>query len=242
MPKTYVIGDVHGMFDTLLALLNKLPKDANIVFAGDLIDRGAKSADVIKFVRDNNYACVLGNHEDTFIKFFKDFFNGMKWRDLINKWEMWLFLNGGIETLDSYNFTEDTKDNALILQRVKSDLEWMQNLPIYLELNAKHKSKLPIVVSHSNITQVWHLRENKKALNKFRETVLRARDLTCKDCGILNIYGHTPLQNPKSKSGCINVDTGCYYNQEGFGKLTAYCVEKDEFISVSKKLPKLIKL
>ena len=95
MSKTYVIGNVHGMHDTLLALLDKLPSNANIVFAGDLIDRGSKSAEVIKFVRENNFACVLGNHEDTFIKFFKDFFNGMKWQELINKWETWLFLNGG---------------------------------------------------------------------------------------------------------------------------------------------------
>jgi len=27
MPKHYVIGDVHGMYDTLVALLNKLPED-----------------------------------------------------------------------------------------------------------------------------------------------------------------------------------------------------------------------
>ena len=235
MPKTYVIGDVHGMFDTLLALLNKLPSNAKVVFEGDLIDRGSKSVEVIKFVRDNNFACVLGNHEDTFIKFFKDFFNDMKWEELISKWEMWLFLNGGIETLDSYNFMEDTKDYPKILNRIKSDFEWMQLLPIFLELDAKHKSGLPVVVSHSNITQVWHLKDNKEAFNKFRETALRTRDLTCKDCGILNIYGHTPVQTLTKEKHCINVDTGCCYNQEGFGKLTAYCIEDDEFIVINKE-------
>ena len=234
MPKTYIIGDVHGMFDILLALLNKLPTNAKVVFAGDLIDRGSKSAEVVKFVRDNNFAGVLGNHEDTFIKFFKDFFNGMKWEELLNKWEMWLFLNGGIETLDSYNFMENTIDNPKILNRIKSDFEWMQQLPIYLELDAKHKSDLPIVVSHSNITKVWHLKDNKEAFKKFRETALRTRDLTCKDSGILNIFGHTPVQTLAYEDNCINVDTGCCYNQDGFGKLTAYCVEDDEFISVSR--------
>ena len=235
MSKTYIIGDVHGMFDTLLALLNKLPSNAKVVFAGDLIDRGSKSAEVVKFVREKSFACVLGNHEDTFIKFFKDFFNGMKWEELLNKWEMWLFLNGGIETLDSYNFMENTIDNPKILNHIKSDLEWMQLLPIFLELDAKHKSGLPVVVSHSNITQVWHLKDDKKAFSDFRETVLRTRDLTCKDCGILNIYGHTPVQTPTLEGNCINVDTGCCYNQERFGKLTAYCVEDDEFIVIYKE-------
>jgi len=41
----FVIGDVHGMYHTLLALLNKLPANADIVFVGDLIDRGRYSAD-----------------------------------------------------------------------------------------------------------------------------------------------------------------------------------------------------
>ncbi len=37
---TYIIGDVHGEYDTLLALVDKLPKDAKLIFVGDLVDRG----------------------------------------------------------------------------------------------------------------------------------------------------------------------------------------------------------
>ena len=60
---TYIIGDVHGEFDSLKALKDKLPQNANLVFVGDLVDRGKKSKEVIDFVKDNNYLCVLGNHE-----------------------------------------------------------------------------------------------------------------------------------------------------------------------------------
>ena len=44
-----IIGDVHGCFDTLIALIAKLPTDAKIIFVGDLIDRGPKigESDVI---------------------------------------------------------------------------------------------------------------------------------------------------------------------------------------------------
>lgn len=40
---TYIIGDVHGEFDSLKALKDKLPQNANLVFVGDLVDRGKKS-------------------------------------------------------------------------------------------------------------------------------------------------------------------------------------------------------
>ncbi|MDY0264258.1 MAG: metallophosphoesterase [Sulfurospirillum cavolei] len=41
----YVIGDVHGHFDTLKALVAKLPTEATLVFVGDLVDRGRQSSE-----------------------------------------------------------------------------------------------------------------------------------------------------------------------------------------------------
>lgn len=63
-----IIGDVHGGFDTLRKLVDKLPQDENICFVGDLIDRGPKSVEVVDFVIDNGFDCVLGNHEDLMIQ------------------------------------------------------------------------------------------------------------------------------------------------------------------------------
>ena len=39
---TYIIGDVHGHYQTLLSLVAKLPQDAKLIFVGDLIDRGSQ--------------------------------------------------------------------------------------------------------------------------------------------------------------------------------------------------------
>ena len=64
---TYVIGDVHGHYDALMKLVNKLPNNAKLIFVGDLIDRGSQSKEVIKFVRENGHLCVLGNHEKMMI-------------------------------------------------------------------------------------------------------------------------------------------------------------------------------
>ena len=64
----YIIGDVHGCYKTLLALIKQLPKNAHICFVGDLINKGKNSSDVLDFVIENNYDCVLGNHELFMIK------------------------------------------------------------------------------------------------------------------------------------------------------------------------------
>jgi len=231
--KTFVIGDVHGMLQPLKNLLAKLPSDANIVFTGDLCDRGLYSANVIKLVRDSGYKTVLGNHENTFISFFEDYFSGMSYDDVTTKWAMWLLANGGSETLQSYGIKDGKLPSNKALEQIKNDIEWMKSLPIYLELDALHHTKLPVVVSHSNITHVWHLREDKEEFDYFKDIATRGRDLSYnRDSNIVNIFGHTPTKKLNKNSYCINVDSGCCYQEDGLGKLTAYCVENDEFIVV----------
>ena len=39
MQTHYIIGDIHGDYQELLDLVAKLPKDVNLIFVGDLIDR-----------------------------------------------------------------------------------------------------------------------------------------------------------------------------------------------------------
>ena len=227
--KHYVIGDVHGMLPQLLALLSKLPDPAKIIFCGDLIDRGPYSAQVVEYVRRQGHSCVRGNHEEAFIAFFRDYLGGMNLESAVHKWAPWLILNGGSETLRSYGFWEDPED-AAVLERIRRDMEWMASLPLYIELGPIHPGGLPAVVSHSNITGVWHLRHNPEYADLFAETALRARDMECHpQSGIFNIFGHTPLPIRRIEPNCVDVDGGCCYQKEELGRLVAYCVEDESF-------------
>lgn len=67
MSDIFVVGDVHGNYPKLISALETAgyQKGDDVVFVGDLTDRGAHNARVVRFVRDlgEKAHVVQGNHE-----------------------------------------------------------------------------------------------------------------------------------------------------------------------------------
>lgn len=65
---TFVVGDVHGCFQTFLALLRLVdfkPSDDRILFVGDLVNKGPDSLGMLRWAFEHREIAetVLGNHD-----------------------------------------------------------------------------------------------------------------------------------------------------------------------------------
>ena len=201
----YIIGDVHGCYKTLLALIEQLPNKQNskIVFVGDLIDKGANSCEVIEFVKNNNYDCVIGNHDEMMVLYSQYLENDRQHEDL----KYWLFRCGGEATLNSYSS----------IQKFHEHIEYLKSLPHYIEYkDYKTLDNRYLVVSHSTVGKMWNLRNstNKDDVEEFNEFVKWSRWKNFDNGDIFNVYGHTIFQEPLLNDYSCGIDLGCFYKNK----------------------------
>lgn len=72
---TYVMSDIHGCFDDFSAMLSeiKFSDSDRLIIAGDYIDRGDKSFEMLKWIENcpPNVTLLRGNHEERFTEYIE---------------------------------------------------------------------------------------------------------------------------------------------------------------------------
>jgi serine/threonine protein phosphatase 1 len=195
-----IIGDVHGHYDALIALLDKvaLNNDDQVYFLGDLIDRGPKSSQVVDFVYQNQYKCLLGNHEQMLLDAIGD------GQISSNYLQAWLY-SGGYTTLVSYN-------NNIPQEHIN----WLKTLPLYFDLGdvwLVHAGVHPnIPLNEQSSEQFCWVRDEFHSINEpyFADKLI--------------ITGHTitftfPGVQPGqlvAGAGWLDIDTGAYHQNSGW--------------------------
>ena len=194
MSKIYAIGDIHGCYDQLLTLMEKIPIDFKrdtLVFMGDYIDRGTQSVEVVDYLiklkkRVPGIIFLKGNHEDMLEKYL----------DGTDRFTY--LLNGGQQTLDSY----------------LSKSAQIGTHPIPLEHMAFFKSLRLIYETEDYIFVHAGLRPKVSLESQDTEDLLWIRDkflYTRYDFSKTVIFGHTPLGEPLVESNKVGIDTGAVY-------------------------------
>ena len=221
-----IVGDIHGCFDELTALLATLgyavdghavtPPGRKAVFLGDLVDRGPKSPDVLKLVMGMTAAgtalCVPGNHDVKLL------------RKLRGK-EVQI-THGLAETLEQ--MAGEPPEFAARVRRFLDDL-----VSHYVLDGGK------LVVAHAGMKGEMQGRGSGRVREfaLYGETTGEADEFglpvrypwAAEYRGAASVvYGHTPIPSPEWLNHTINIDTGCVFG----GSLTALRWPERELVSV----------
>jgi hypothetical protein len=148
--KYAVIADVAGQYEPLLRLIKRIPEGYEPIFLGDLCDRGPDSDLVFEFVINNNYKCVLANHESMFFDAYRNhksfgMYGGSR---AIYEWGVWVG-NGGHTTLRNYTQVPANPDSARSARLLEKHLDWINNLPYRLDLPVDMEGFDTIMCTHA---------------------------------------------------------------------------------------------
>jgi serine/threonine protein phosphatase 1 len=206
--RTIVVGDIHGCYDELTELLEKvdLGKDDRVVSVGDLITKGPKSREVLElFMTDPRFSTVIGNHDLA----------------LRRKW------NG--EEIELKAAQRETHKEL----RSEKDAyaSFFNRLPFTIDLDTHlvvHAGLRPNVELYSQTTgDMTRIR----TLGADRESDEGTPWYHVYYGEKIVLFGHWPAPEPRRGKKAIGLDTGCVYGYN----LTAYIIETDEFVTVKAK-------
>ena len=210
MERIFAVGDIHGCFDKLSILMDRIHADPDkdrLVFVGDYIDRGPNSKEVVDYLIDlksktDRVIFLKGNHEEMLERYLEGY-------------DTMMFLdNGGEATVRSYT-RQGSKGKTLIPD---DHLAFFNALRLYYE-------------TPSYIFVHGGLRPHVPLEKQDPWDMLWIRDefiYSDFDFGKPVVFGHTPFRKPLVLENKIGIDTGAVYGN----KLTCVVLPEKRFISV----------
>lgn len=172
----YLMSDLHGHYDLFMMMLEKIKfsEDDELFILGDIIDRGPKSLELIRYVMKHrkNIHLLKGNHEDMCVDASKeDFFSSCY------DTRLW-FSNGGFETFKQFRRLEE--------EEIKEMIDFFKNLPLQVNLELDKT----YILSHA------HYSKNPREMLWFRPTLdvlKRASNRLPENTEVF--FGHTAVQH-----------------------------------------------
>lgn len=182
MDRIIVIGDVHGCYFELRALLEEIGHRATdrLFFVGDLITKGPSDREVLDFVRSTRHcASVLGNNELALLRF---------WR-------------GQSVTLNR----PQLQTMAGLGDAFGRHMEWIAALPRLIDLR-------DFVIVHSGLRPGVSLEKQKvEDLTQLRSLDASGTPwFECYE-GKTAVFGHWVFEAPVLRENAVGIDTGCVY-------------------------------
>jgi serine/threonine protein phosphatase 1 len=225
MPRTIVIGDIHGALKALDQLMTLIApqKQDTIIFLGDYVDGWSESAGVIEYLISLDQVCncifLKGNHD----AWCEQWLNG----DPAD--QEWLF-HGGKSTVDSYAGLSQEKRvlHLDFFNRMKNFyVDDTNRLFIHAGFSSMHgPQKEHYETNYFWDRTLWEMALTMDERVKKDSKLYPKRLLLYKEIFI----GHTPTLNydidiPMQAINVWNIDTGAAFS----GKLTAIDSESKKF-------------
>lgn len=233
LPRTFAIGDIHGCYEALVALINEIKPTADdtLIILGDYIDRGSNSKAVLETIIELQEQCnviaLIGNHEAMMRDVFLEKDPVLRMQNTLH----W-YKNGGKETLNSYMF-----DPAILLMiddiseiflpiSLNKHLAFIQGLPTY-HITDTH------IFTHATPYPNEPIEDQSEASLLWRKHGKLDKSLNYQHMsGKVIVSGHNaqkdglPLILADSN---IIIDSGCVWT----GWLTAYDILDNSYIQAS---------
>ena len=205
--RDFIVGDIHGMFSSLVKLLEQVHFNEKIdrVFSvGDLIDRGAESHRAIEFLNKPWFFSIMGNHEALLIDSEHD----------KRMYSSWVGNCGG-----HWWHNIPTR----LRPRIRKKLA---QLPIAIELETTY-GNVGIVHADVPMHMAWpyfiqELNNGKEmrnyslwSRNRYKRIISDADAHIPDVAGIdLVVVGHTPVVKPRQEGNVYFIDTGATYIED----------------------------